>query len=207
MPGTGKGTQCKLLNEKDGVLCISPGEIIREKLSKDKEIADRVNNGELLSDEFIMNLVGENLHEMLSGLDSGVLIFDGIPRTVGQAKMLSDLLMSKFNGCISLVVCFTVKKRLLVNRLKNRVICASCNTPGQFSKNFICKSCGGREYKKRLDDDSSVIRKRLFNNKKNTDEIYNFYRLNKVRCVKLNAESNINSVYNKLKNMILSIKM
>ena len=207
MPGTGKGTQCSLLKERDGVLSVSPGEIIRAKLSQDKEIADSVNRGELLSDDFIMNLVSENLNVLTKSNDSGVLIFDGIPRTIGQAKILNDLLETQFNSSPSLVVCFTVKKRLIINRLNNRVICSSCNAPGQLSKNFVCSVCGGKSYTKRLDDDSAVIRKRLFNNRKNTNEIYDFYRLNGAKCVKLDADSNIDSVYKKLKRVVLSTKI
>ncbi len=207
MPGTGKGTQCRLLSEKDGAISLSPGEIIRAKLSQDKEVADAVNRGELLSDDFIMNLVAENLRDLIKKDSERTLIFDGIPRTIGQAEMLSDLLKKEFNSSLSLVVCFTVKKRLILNRLKNRAICASCDAPEQLSKIFVCKKCGGRDYKKRLDDDISVIRKRLFNNKRNTYEIYDFYRENGVKCVKLKADSNINSVYKKLKMVVLSTKI
>lgn len=102
---------------------------------------------------------------------------------------------------------FYCKKRLILSRLKNRVICASCDAPSQLSKLFVCSKCGGQDYKKRLDDDISIIRKRLFNNKRNTDEIYDFYRENGVKCVKLKADSNINSVYKKLKMVVLSTKI
>ncbi len=208
MPGTGKGTQCRLLNQRDGILSLSPGEIIRDKLSKDAEIAKKINNGDLLSDEFIMNLVADNLNDISAKNDSNkVLIFDGIPRTIGQSAMLNDLLLKNFKSYVSLVVCFTVKKRFIINRLMNRVICDSCGAPGRASKNFTCDACGSKVFKRRVDDDISVIRKRLFNNKKNTDEIYNFYVQNNIRCIKLNADSNANSVYSKLKNIVCSSKI
>jgi adenylate kinase len=207
MPGTGKGTQCKLLNERDGILSLSPGEIIRNKLSKDKEILEAVNRGELLSDDFIMNLVVENLKDIAKKNNDKILIFDGIPRTVGQANMLNELLSMHLNSSLSLIVYFTVKKRLIINRLKNRVICESCNATNQFSRNFICSVCGSKDFKRRLDDDVKVIRRRLINNKKNTNEIYDFYRLNKFRCIKLKADSNINSIYKKLKEIVFSKKI
>lgn len=206
MPGTGKGTQCRLLYDKDGVLSLSPGEIIREKLSKDKEVSDKINRGELLSDDFIMKLVLQQLHD-LSSTDDQALVFDGIPRTVGQAEMLQELLLNDFSTNIALVICFVVKKRFIINRLVNRVVCESCGAPSRASKDFVCKVCGAKVFKKRADDDIAVIRKRLNNNKKNTDEIYNFYMQNNIKCVKLNADSNANSVYKKLKNIMLSTKI
>ena len=65
MPGAGKGTQCRLLSERDGIISLSPGEIIRTKLSQDKEIAEIVNKGDLLSDLFIMNLVDGHLNGLM----------------------------------------------------------------------------------------------------------------------------------------------
>ena len=209
MPGAGKGTQCRLLSERDGIISLSPGEIIRTKLSQDKEIAEIVNKGDLLSDLFIMNLVDGHLNGLMKTNNDAMLIFDGIPRTIGQAKMLNDLLTVQFHSSLSLVVYLTVKKRLILRRLKNRVICAHCDAPGQLSisKNFVCSICDARSYNKRLDDISAIIRKRLFNNKKNTDEIYDFYRLNGVKCLKLKADSNIDSIYKKLKRVVLSTKI
>ncbi len=92
-PGVGKGTQAQRLGDALGLPPISTGEILREIIrshgDQAQEIANRIDGGNLAADELIMELVEHELEE--SGFEAGCL-FDGIPRTIVQARALDDLL-------------------------------------------------------------------------------------------------------------------
>ena len=211
LPGTGKGTQCAFLKQNNNdVAYISPGEVIRAKLASNdndvRDLADKMNSGQLLSDDFIMKLVENNIKSvMINEKDKKLLIFDGIPRTVVQAKMLDELLIKNFNKKIDLVICLDVKKRIILRRLSSRVVCANCGVPSNISKTncFSCK-CGSISFVRRKDDDESVIRKRLISNKKNIVDIYDYYLQNRAKCYKVDGNSNQRSVYKRLKNILVS---
>ncbi len=210
LPGTGKGTQCALLKEKNNASCISPGEVIRSKLASNddnlKDLGDLVNSGQLLSDDFIMKLVEDKIKSVIiSEKDKELLIFDGIPRTIGQARILDELLMTNFNKKICLVICLNVKKKMILKRLQSRVICRICGAPSNLlhTKKFICK-CNSVSFMRRKDDNESVIRNRLSNDKKNLSFIYNYYLNNGVKCYNVSGNSNQRSVYRKLRNILFS---
>ena len=56
-PGSGKGTQAKLLSQELNVLHLSTGDILREKLKEGDELSEKLNeimaSGELVSDELL----------------------------------------------------------------------------------------------------------------------------------------------------------
>ncbi len=87
--GSGKGTQARILAEKLGFFYWEMGGILRE-VAKEKtvlgdEVKNMVDNGILLPDEKLFEVVESRLSHIPK--DQGV-IFDGIPRRVGQAEFL-----------------------------------------------------------------------------------------------------------------------
>ncbi|HNW81303.1 MAG TPA: adenylate kinase [bacterium] len=95
VPGAGKGTQCKLLSERLGLVHISTGDLIRSEIAEKSEIGIKaeniINSGKLLDDITVFEIFSKKLHNSLQ--KRGVL-FDGFPRTLKQAEMLDDLLVS-----------------------------------------------------------------------------------------------------------------
>jgi adenylate kinase len=90
--GSGKGTQGKLLAARLGFLFWETGEILREIAREDTPLAKKVkvmDQGVLLSDEVIIEVARMKL--MALPADQGV-VFDGIPRRLGQAQFLIDFL-------------------------------------------------------------------------------------------------------------------
>ena len=92
-PGSGKGTQAKELAKLYGVPHLSTGDMLREHVSngtplglKSKPIMER---GELVPDSLVLKMVAERIErpDCFHGF-----VFDGFPRTVAQAKYLSELL-------------------------------------------------------------------------------------------------------------------
>lgn len=83
--GSGKGTQSKLLSEKDGFEVISTGELLR-RYGSDEQHA-RMLKGEILGDDEVTSLLERALAEIA---DQDNVILDGYPRRITQAKWLLE---------------------------------------------------------------------------------------------------------------------
>jgi adenylate kinase len=93
-PGAGKGTQSQRLLKHLDVPHISTGDILREAVrnrTREGLLAESyMNEGNLVPDPLIIELVGHRLGE--PDCDRGCLL-DGFPRTLGQAKALDAFLI------------------------------------------------------------------------------------------------------------------
>ncbi|MBZ2279621.1 nucleoside monophosphate kinase, partial [Buchnera aphidicola] len=91
LPGTGKGTQGQFILNKYNIPKISIGDILREhihlKNSIGKKIINIVNQGKLVSDAIVCLLVKSRINK--KDCKNGFLL-DGFPRTIKQAKYLSN---------------------------------------------------------------------------------------------------------------------
>lgn len=83
--GSGKGTQSKLLAEKDGFHLVTMGDVLRQNAS-DKQKA-KMNDGILLGDDEIIAIIDRVLADIPS---QEKIILDGFPRTVKQAEWLAN---------------------------------------------------------------------------------------------------------------------
>lgn len=92
-PGSGKGTQAKLLAEKLSIPHISLGDILREEVKAGSEIGKQagkiINAGHLVPDEMTIELTRKRLSE--PDCRNGFII-DGFPRSAGQARGLERIL-------------------------------------------------------------------------------------------------------------------
>jgi adenylate kinase len=92
-PGAGKGTQCKLLSEKLGLIHISTGDLIRKEISEKSDIGIKaetiISKGLLLDDATVSSIF---LNALKKHLNSPGFLFDGYPRTVKQAEILEEIL-------------------------------------------------------------------------------------------------------------------
>jgi len=119
-PGSGKGTMSKKLADELGIRHISSGDIIRlnqEGKTKIGLISDKIiNDGGLLPDNIINQLIKQ---EIIDDKKSSGFIFDGFPRTSGQAKML-DQFMHKRGTPIDKVIFLEASKSVVMNRIIER---------------------------------------------------------------------------------------
>jgi len=107
-PAAGKGTQAKKLVAERGYIQLSTGDMLRAAVASGSELGNKVKSilesGALVSDEIVIALIDEQL-DMNKG--AAGFIYDGFPRTVGQAEALDKLLESrgeKVDSVIRLVV-------------------------------------------------------------------------------------------------------
>jgi len=119
-PGTGKGTMSEKIAEEFGFRHISTGDIIRQN-QKDKTkiglLADKiVDGGGLLPDHVVNEMIKQ---EIIDDTKSTGFIFDGFPRTAGQAKML-DQFLNKKGAPIDAVIFLDTPKWVVQERIVNR---------------------------------------------------------------------------------------
>ncbi len=163
-PGSGKGTQAKLLRQRFGWPHISTGDMLREHVhSQDdlgRQIAGLMQSGQLVPDGLVNVLVEKRISK--ADCESG-FILDGYPRTVPQAGMLETLLKAKRFQPV--VVFLEVDYNKVVARLAGRRLCPQCGALYSLAANApaISKVCDydGSTLIVRDDDREEVIRHRL----------------------------------------------
>ncbi|XP_006653003.1 probable adenylate kinase 6, chloroplastic [Oryza brachyantha] len=122
-PGVGKGTYASRLSQMLRVPHIATGDLVRDALASpgpfSKQLAEIVNNGKLVSDEIIINLLSKRLEE---GAEKGELgfILDGFPRTIRQAEILEGVTE------IDLVINLKLREEALLAKCLGRRMCSQC---------------------------------------------------------------------------------
>lgn len=119
-PGSGKGTQAKLLAQRLGVPAISTGEILRAAVREGTPLGRRVKSvmeaGELVSDDLMIDLI----HDRIASPDVRPgFVLDGFPRTVEQAAALDRFLEGNGED-ITAVLNMSVPEATLIGRLAGR---------------------------------------------------------------------------------------
>ena len=121
-PCAGKGTQAKRIMKKYNLAHLSTGDMIRKEIAEGTELgkmaADIINSGQLLSDEFVIELIQDSMKKS-SGVDG--FLFDGFPRTVAQAQKLDEMLEesgSPLRCLLSIEVPVDELKRRMMERAK-----------------------------------------------------------------------------------------
>ena len=119
-PAVGKGMQAKRLVADRGYVQLSTGDMLRAARTSGSElgkrVADIMDSGSLVSDEIVIALIDEQLtlQEGAAGF-----IYDGFPRTVGQAEALDKLLESRGTE-VHRVVRLVVNEDQLIQRITKR---------------------------------------------------------------------------------------
>ena len=119
-PGAGKGTQGSLLAERLGVPKIATGDILRLAVRAGTDLGLKARSymdaGELVPDDVILGLVREALRADAARTGA---IFDGFPRTVGQARALQEILTEE-GRALNAVVALEVPADAIVERMSGR---------------------------------------------------------------------------------------
>lgn len=119
-PGAGKGTQSERLIEKYGLVHLSTGDIFRANIKGETELGvlakSFIDKGQLVPDEVTINMLKA---EVLKNENPKGFIFDGFPRTNGQAGAL-DTFLEEINTGITSMISLDVEEEELKSRLANR---------------------------------------------------------------------------------------
>ena len=119
-PGSGKGTQSKMIVERYGFDYISTGDMLRQAISQGSELGrtakEYIDRGQLVPDDLIVRLIADFLDGKRG---SKGVIFDGFPRTLKQAEALKTMLNERGTD-IHILLDLQVEDDELVARLLER---------------------------------------------------------------------------------------
>jgi adenylate kinase len=200
-PGSGKGTQAKLLAEKFHIPHISTGDLLREAVTKKSSLGMQAKGfldaGMLVPDDVMIGLIRE---VVTMGAAKNGFILDGFPRTIPQAEAL-DKLFKELHIQIDGVVSLRVEHDEVIRRLTDRKVCRSCGrifNSSQLRKDDAtkCPQCGGELYQ-RSDDTVETARKRLDIYVTETKPIKEYYRQSG-RFTQIDGMRDINDVYQEI---------
>lgn len=182
-PGVGKGTQCSLLSSRLGVKHISTGAIIRQEIASESalglKVKSIVESGHLVDDKSIFECL-ENALAFMKPKENDLILLDGIPRNLSQAKEF-DVLISKFSSKVDLVLSLSADLDKLLERFERRWTCSSCGkidsiVPQTDISNYICNNCGklGTMFR-RKDDEPETVKKRFTVYQQETLPLVSYY--------------------------------
>ena len=175
-PGAGKGTQAVRISRKLNIPTISTGEILREAIKNGTELGMMakkiIDNGNLVPDDIILDIVRERIsrEDCANGF-----IFDGVPRTIPQAKALESSGLH-FDAVISI----EIEDAVIEARMVGRRVCSGCGagyhtTAHPPKVEGICDVCGA-PLVIRKDDAPETVKNRLRVFHTETEALKEFYR-------------------------------
>lgn len=178
-PGSGKGTQSKLITEKYHIPHISTGDMfrsaIRAKTPLGLEAKSYIDKGLYCPDDLTIKLIRERISQ--PDCKRGFLL-DGFPRTLPQAVAL-DKALAEQDTTLSHVLKLDIDSYMIVKRLSGRRICPKCEVSYHVEFNppkveGICDDCGSALIT-RSDDQPETAIKRLEVYLQNTYPIMDYY--------------------------------
>ena len=177
-PGAGKGTQAAKVIGKYNVPHISTGDIFRANIKEGTELGKKakgyMDEGKLVPDELVVNLVTDRLQK--DDCKEGFLL-DGFPRTIFQAEQL-DKFLSENGQKLDIVLNFKVRKDVLIERIAGR---------------RVCKSCGGELFQ-RKDDNRETVENRINVYESETAPLIGYYEKQNV-LANFDGEKTHNEVF------------
>lgn len=157
-PGAGKGTQAHRLVQRNGIVQLSTGEMLRAAVAAGTPVGlqakDIMAAGSLVPDEIVIGIIADRIEE--PDAKKG-FILDGFPRTVPQAEALDELLKRKHLK-LDAVVELRVNESALLERVETRV--AQMRERGE---------------EVRIDDTPEVLSKRLASYRAQTEPLVHYY--------------------------------
>lgn len=165
-PGSGKGTQARMLETRFHIVQLSTGDLLRAAVAEGtpsglaaKAVMDA---GGLVSDEIVLAILKDRMAEPDTA--RGVVL-DGFPRTLRQAADLDTLLRAEGRH-VSTVIGLRVEEEAIVTRIAGRFTCGTCGEG--YHDSFkppaaagTCDVCGSHDFRRRADDTAETVRARL----------------------------------------------
>ncbi len=121
-PGSGKGTQGKILADRLGLPQITTGDILRAAVKAGtplgREAKKYMDAGKLVPDPVILGLIKDELAK--PGAKEGA-VFDGFPRTAAQAELVDQTLAERGQR-LNHILLLDVTEEELVRRMHQRAV-------------------------------------------------------------------------------------
>lgn len=186
-PGSGKGTQARMLKDGHDLDIISTGEILKEEIKQNTplglQVKETMDSGRFPSDDIILRVFEEHLKKV-KGCG---MVLDGVPRTLNQAQKIDKLFETLGLG-VDVVIQLAVDDDEIIKRLSNRIVCKTCHAAYTLElplhQEGVCCSCGGHEFIRRPDDEPDAVKTRLDIYNAQTKPLLQYYsQTNRLRVV------------------------
>ena len=180
-PGAGKGTQCKRIVARYGLLHLSSGDILRQQRAEGTELGKTaqtyMDSGALVPDQIIVEMMADAI---MKAPDAG-FILDGFPRTVNQATELTKSL-ALANQKMDAVLNLKIDDHVVVQRMTGRRSCPQCGAVYHIERfkpkvEGMCDNDGTRLIQ-RPDDSAEVVANRLETYHLQTEPVVDYYNKN-----------------------------
>jgi adenylate kinase len=199
-PGSGKGTQAKLLAQRLGLCYFSTGDILREARHRGTPEGRRAESylvaGQLVPDELVNDIVKARLRAEDCAAS---FVIDGYPRNVGQA-IAFDAMLREQNLELDGVVSLQADDQEIITRISARWSCpnptcqATYNTLARPSRRAgVCDDCQ-TPLVQREDDRAETVRQRLKVYHEQTEDLIAYYRKRKL-LIDVPGVGDIESIY------------
>ncbi len=207
-PAAGKGTQSKLVSLEYNIPHISTGDLLREEVSKGtelgKEIKNKIDNGILVSDELILDLIKKRI--MDEDCAKGYIL-DGYPRNVSQAKAYDNLL-KELSKDLGKVIFMDIDKDLALKRMTSRIVCPKCGASYNLlavkpKVEGICDKCGSK-LEVRNDDNEKTFLDRFDTYMNKTADLIDYYQDKGVLDkIKIEEDMTPEDIFNDIKEIMI----
>jgi len=210
-PGSGKGTQAKLLSDKLNLYLFDTGDFLRKifsdpKFKNNKKIQEQkrlYNEGKLVSFEWVLNNVSQKVRE-LAKLGQSV-VFSGSARSLFEAfgdkkhKGLIQILEEIFGRNNLYFFYLDIPDKESIKRNSRRSICPTCkNVLLAFASNMKkCPFCGDK-IEHRSDDKKEIIINRLKEYRQITLPVINELKKRKYKVIKIDGVPAPYKIFNKI---------
>jgi adenylate kinase len=199
-PGSGKGTQSKIIAERFNLEYFGSGDCLRERQKKNdftgKKLLKVMNKGNLVPSFVIIKLLGDKLEELKKSKKKNGFVLDGWNRIIYEAILIDEALGWYDWLKSAKIVLIKISNKESFNRLTKRRQCKNCGRLipwlGEFKKLKKCDKCKGVLIL-RPDDKIKTIKKRLEEYKKETLPSIRYYKKQK-RLIEINGEQPIEKV-------------
>jgi len=180
-PGAGKGTQCKNIVARYGLLHLSSGDILRQERAAGTKLGKKargyMDSGALVPDEIIIEMMTKAIRKAPA---AGFLL-DGFPRTVNQAVELAESLAAD-EMKIDVVLNLQIDDEVVARRMTGRRSCPKCGAVYHIENlkprvEGLCDNDGVRLVQ-RPDDSPEVVANRLKTYHQQTEPLVDYYRNN-----------------------------
>ncbi len=200
--GAGKGTQAKLIQEREGIPQISTGDILRAAMADPQSPLGKtarayVDRGELVPDDVMIAIIEARLAEPDTARG---FVLDGFPRTLAQAQALDELLRAG-GRALDAVVYFVARRETIIRRLTGRRLCRAAGHiyHVEYHPPVVAGRCDvdGSELYQRDDDSEETVRHRLEVYQRETEPLVDYYRTKGILQT-IDAEAEPEEVYQQL---------
>lgn len=204
-PASGKGTQADRLSSSFGIPHVSTGALLRAECARGtpfgREADTYTGKGLLVPDELAVRIVAAWMKE-----NGPRFLFDGFPRTVGQAEHL-DKALEGLAAPLDLVILLELPDEEIRRRILERLSCLACGATFSTSLHAHrvgdpCPSCG-TTLVRRNDDTEAALKERLRVYRESTLPVVGYYENSAPKIFhRINAAGGSDAIFAQLSKLV-----